>query len=148
MLTAVQAVLPADIAVFAAAVADWRVTKPHPGKIKKQPGGEAPTLTLEPNPDILATVAAPSPTRPRLVIGFAAETDDVIAHAAAKRLRKRCDWLVANDVSPAGGVMGGAENEIHLITAAGVEHWPRLPKEAVAERLAARIADEFTGASL
>ncbi|MCB8878820.1 bifunctional phosphopantothenoylcysteine decarboxylase/phosphopantothenate--cysteine ligase CoaBC [Acidisoma cellulosilytica] len=145
MLSAVQVALPADIAVLAAAVADWRVAEPQVGKIKKQPGAEVPALRLIPNPDILATLSQPGPARPRLVIGFAAETDDVIAHAIAKRLRKGCDWLIANDVSPASGVMGGAENEVHLITAAGVEDWPRLPKDAVAARLAARILQELTG---
>ncbi|WP_406566018.1 bifunctional phosphopantothenoylcysteine decarboxylase/phosphopantothenate--cysteine ligase CoaBC [Acidisoma silvae] len=145
MLAAVRAALPADIAVLAAAVADWRVAEPATGKIKKQPGAEMPALTFVTNPDILATISEPGPLRPRLVVGFAAETDDVIAHATAKRLRKGCDWLVANDVSPASGVMGGTENEIHLISAAGIEDWPRLPKDAVAARLAARIAQELTG---
>jgi phosphopantothenoylcysteine decarboxylase/phosphopantothenate--cysteine ligase len=145
MLAAVQVALPADIAVFAAAVADWRVAEPSATKIKKRVGADAPDLALLPNPDILATIAAPSPARPRLVVGFAAETNDLMANATAKRLRKGCDWLVANDVSPALGVMGGADNEIHLITAAGIEDWPRLPKEAVAERLAARIARELIG---
>lgn len=147
MLAACIAALPADIAVFAAAVADWRVAEPQETKLKKVAGAAVPSLTLVPNPDILATVAASGERRPRLVVGFAAETDHVIEHAVAKRLRKGCDWLVANDVSAASGVMGGAENEVHLITASGVEDWPRLPKELVAARLADRIAQELNGAS-
>ncbi|GAB0117319.1 bifunctional phosphopantothenoylcysteine decarboxylase/phosphopantothenate--cysteine ligase CoaBC [Acidisoma sp. 7E03] len=145
MLAACEAALPADIAVFAAAVADWRVAAPAGIKLKKAPGAEVPSLALVANPDILATIAQRTERRPRLVIGFAAETNDVVAHAIAKRARKGCDWLVANDVSEASGIMGGAENEIHLVTAAGVEDWPRLPKEAVADRLAARIAAELAG---
>ncbi len=140
MLDACQAALPADIAVCAAAVADWRVAHAAHGKIKKQPGRAAPMLELVPNPDILATLSAAGPDRPRLVIGFAAETDDLLDNAAAKRARKGCDWIVANDVSPETGIMGGTENVVHLVTAAGTEHWPRLSKLAVAERLAERIA--------
>jgi phosphopantothenoylcysteine decarboxylase/phosphopantothenate--cysteine ligase len=140
MLAACRAALPADAAVCVAAVADWRVALPRLGKIKKRVGAEAPSLDLIPNPDILAALSAPGTARPRLVVGFAAETDDLMTHAAEKRRRKGCDWLVANDVSEAGGAMGGLENEVHLITADGVEDWPRMPKEAVAERLAARIA--------
>jgi phosphopantothenoylcysteine decarboxylase/phosphopantothenate--cysteine ligase len=140
MLAACQAALPADIAVCAAAVADWRVASAASGKIKKTPGAAPPTLELVPNPDILATLSAPGPARPRLVVGFAAETDDLLANAQAKRLRKGCDWIVANDVSPATGIMGGAENAVHLVTADGVEDWPRLAKDEVARRLAARIA--------
>ncbi len=140
MLAACQAALPADIAVCAAAVADWRVAQAAHGKIKKQPGHAAPSLALVPNPDILATLSAPGPARPRLVVGFAAETDDLLDNAVAKLARKGCDWIVANDVSPETGIMGGSENTIHLVTAAGVEHWPRLAKEAVAEKLAERIA--------
>jgi phosphopantothenoylcysteine decarboxylase/phosphopantothenate--cysteine ligase len=147
MLAACTAALPADIAVFAAAVADWRMASPSTEKIKKAPGAAVPSLSLVPNPDILATLSQPGGHRPRLVVGFAAETDHVVEHAVAKRQRKGCDWLVANDVSAASGVMGGAENEIHLITAVGVEDWPRLPKEAVAARLAGRIAQELNGAS-
>ena len=141
MLAACRAALPVAAAVCVAAVADWRVALPRPGKIKKVAGAAAPALELIPNPDILAALSAPGGTRPRLVVGFAAETDDLIAHASAKRRRKGCDWLVANDVSEAGGAMGGTENEVHLITATGVEDWPRMAKEAVAERLAARIAE-------
>ena len=135
MAAAVDAALPADAAVMVAAVADWRVT-PTVQKIKK--GSRAPTLMLVENPDILATLAR-SPQRPRLLIGFAAETERVIDHATAKRVRKGADWIIANDVS--GDVMGGDANAIHLITASGTETWERMPKEAVAERLAARIAD-------
>jgi phosphopantothenoylcysteine decarboxylase/phosphopantothenate--cysteine ligase len=141
MLAACQAALPADVAVCAAAVADWRVANAAHGKIKKQPGHAAPSLSLVPNPDILATLSAPGPTRPRLVVGFAAETDDLLDNAAAKLARKGCDWIVANDVSPETGIMGGTENVVHLVTAAGTEHWPRLSKDAVAEKLAARVAE-------
>ena len=139
MLAACQAALPADIAVCAAAVADWHVA-PSDHKLKKQPGAPPPTLVLTPNPDILATLSAPGPARPRLVVGFAAETDDLVANAAAKRLRKGCDWIVANDVSPSTGIMSGEANQVHLVTADGTEDWPRLPKTEVATRLAARIA--------
>ena len=104
------------------------------------PGEPPPALALAPNPDILATIAAAGPRRPRLVVGFAAETDDVVANAVAKRARKGCDWIVANDVRAETGMMGGARNTVHLVTAEGVEDWPALPKEEVAARLAARIA--------
>ncbi len=140
MLAACQAALPADAAVFAAAVADWRVANTSEGKIKKQQGVAAPTFELVSNPDILATIAAAGPARPRLVVGFAAETDDLMANAQGKLRRKNADWIVANDVSTETGIMGGVENEIHLITAAGVEDWPRMEKREVARRLAARIA--------
>jgi phosphopantothenoylcysteine decarboxylase/phosphopantothenate--cysteine ligase len=140
MLEACQSALPADIAVCAAAVADWRVASAASGKIKKVPGAAPPALELVPNPDILATLSAPGASRPALVIGFAAETDDLLANAQAKRQRKGCDWIVANDVSPASGIMGGTENAVHLITADGVEDWPRLAKDEVARRLASRIA--------
>ncbi len=140
MLAACQAALPADIAVCAAAVADWHV-QPAEHKLKKKPGAAPPSLILLPNPDILATLSAPGPARPRLVVGFAAETEDVAANAAAKRLRKGCDWIVANDVRPATGIMAGEANQVHLVTAAGAEDWPMLPKTEVAARLAARIAD-------
>jgi phosphopantothenoylcysteine decarboxylase/phosphopantothenate--cysteine ligase len=141
MLAACRAALPVDVAVCAAAVADWRVANASGGKIKKRPGAAAPTFELVANPDILATLAAAGPQRPRLVVGFAAETDDLMANAQAKLARKGCDWIVANDVSPATGIMGGEENAVHLVTAAGVEDWPRLPKQLVADRIAARIAD-------
>ncbi|WP_048860523.1 bifunctional phosphopantothenoylcysteine decarboxylase/phosphopantothenate--cysteine ligase CoaBC [Acidisphaera rubrifaciens] len=139
MLDAVRRALPADIAVFAAAVADWRVEQASVHKLKKTPGAAPPALVLAPNPDILATIAAGTP-RPRLVVGFAAETDDVEANAAAKRVRKGADWIVANDVSPATGIMGGAENAVSIVSADGIEEWPRLPKDEVARRLARRIA--------
>jgi phosphopantothenoylcysteine decarboxylase/phosphopantothenate--cysteine ligase len=139
MLAATLAALPADAAVMAAAVADWRVDSPAAAKVKKDGTGQPPALHLVENPDVLAIVSR-APNRPRLVIGFAAETDDVIAHAAAKRLKKGCDWIVANDVSPSTGIMGGAENAVTLITEAGAEAWPRLPKTVVAQRLAERIA--------
>jgi phosphopantothenoylcysteine decarboxylase/phosphopantothenate--cysteine ligase len=144
MLAACQAALPADAAICAAAVADWRVENAGDRKLKKGPDGP-PTLTLTPNPDILATLSAPGLARPRLVVGFAAETHDVARHAAEKRLRKGCDWIVANDVRPETGIMGGAENEVTLLTAEGAEPWPRLSKTAVAERLVARLAAALDG---
>jgi phosphopantothenoylcysteine decarboxylase / phosphopantothenate---cysteine ligase len=138
MLTAVESALPADIAVFAAAVADWRPQQARHSKIKKQ--GTPPTIALVENPDILSTIAHRKSGRPRLVIGFAAETDNVIANAKAKLARKGCDWIVANDVSPATGIMGGDSNTVHLVTADGIEDWPRQSKEEVARALIARIA--------
>lgn len=135
MALAVDAALPADAAIMVAAVADWRVESAGQ-KIKKSAGGAAPVLHLVENPDILATVAR-SPQRPRLLIGFAAETENVIANAEAKLTKKDCDWMVANDVS--GDVMGGAENTVHIVTKDGVESWVRMAKEAVAQRLAARV---------
>lgn len=140
MLAAVQAALPADAAVFAAAVADWRVANAAGQKMKKDGSGRAPALEFAENPDILATVSRLPEGRPQLVVGFAAETETVAAHATAKRARKGCDWIVANDVSPATGIMGGTENAVTLITAEGAEDWPRLPKDEVARRLATRIA--------
>jgi phosphopantothenoylcysteine decarboxylase / phosphopantothenate---cysteine ligase len=139
MLAAVEQALPADAAVFAAAVADWRVDGVGVSKIKKD-GGKPPALTLVENPDILATIARRNVERPRLVVGFAAETDRVIEHARQKLARKGCDWIVANDVSPASGVMGGDRNTVHLVTAAGVESWPTQSKDDVARHLVARIA--------
>jgi phosphopantothenoylcysteine decarboxylase / phosphopantothenate---cysteine ligase len=139
MLDAVQSALPADAAIFAAAVADFRPDSAPTQKIKKEPGAAPPQIRLALNPDILATVAAHPTQRPRLVIGFAAETEKVVEHAQQKRARKGCDWIVANDVS--GGVMGGDANTVHLVTAEGVEDWPELPKPDVAARLAARIAE-------
>jgi phosphopantothenoylcysteine decarboxylase / phosphopantothenate---cysteine ligase len=139
MLAAVQAARPADAAVFAAAVADWHVANAGQSKIKKDAAG-LPHLAFAENPDILATVSQMGAGRPPLVVGFAAETDDVIAHATAKRLRKGCDWIVANDVSPATGIMGGTENAVTLITDQGAESWPRMTKDAVAAQLAQRIA--------
>ncbi len=143
MLVACHAALPADIFVAAAAVADWRVESAAGGKIKKKEGAAAPSLSLVPNPDILAAISQSGSRRPKLVVGFAAETDDLLANAAAKLTRKGCDWIVANDVSPATGIMGGDENMIHLVTASGVEDWPRLRKDDVARRLAERIAGAF-----
>lgn len=140
MLAAVLSALPADAAVFAAAVADWRVENASGQKMKKSAGGAPPELNFAENPDILATVSHGAP-RPRLVIGFAAETDDVIANASAKRQRKGCDWIVANDVRPETGIMGGTENAVTLITPAGPESWPRMSKDAVARRLARQIAE-------
>ncbi len=140
MLDAVMAAPAADAAVFAAAVADWHVANAGPSKIKKD-GNGLPELRFAENPDILATVSQLTKGRPKLVVGFAAETDDVIANATAKRLRKGCDWIVANDVSPATGIMGGAENDVTLITADGSEDWPRMGKDEVATRLAQQIAD-------
>ena len=143
MLAACQAALPADVAVCTAAVADWRVAVAAEHKLKKHPGAAAPTLALLPNPDILATLSQPGPARPQLVVGFAAETDDVAANAAVKRVRKGCDWIVANDVRPATGIMGGDANQVRLVTAAGAEDWPMLPKDEVARRLAARIGESL-----
>jgi phosphopantothenoylcysteine decarboxylase/phosphopantothenate--cysteine ligase len=139
MAEAVEATLPVDAAVMVAAVADWRV-EGAAQKIKK--GADTPVLKLVENPDILATLAR-SPQRPRLLIGFAAETEQVIAHATAKRQRKNVDWIVANDVS--GDVMGGSANTVHVITETGTESWERMPKDVVAERLAARIAAALVG---
>ncbi|NYZ12952.1 bifunctional phosphopantothenoylcysteine decarboxylase/phosphopantothenate--cysteine ligase CoaBC [Azospirillum sp. RWY-5-1] len=140
MLAACEASLPVDVAVFNAAVADWRVAGEADQKMKKD-GGGPPTLSLVENPDILATVARAGALRPALVIGFAAETRDVVAYAQAKRARKGCDWIVANDVSPATGTFGGAENTVHLIMGDKVEDWPRMGKDGVAARLADRIAE-------
>ena len=140
MLEAVQAAGDADAAVFAAAVADWHVANAGNSKIKKD-GSGLPKLDFAENPDILATVSQMTKGRPKLVVGFAAETDDVIANATAKRLRKQCDWIVANDVSPETGIMGGSENAVTLISADGAESWPRMAKDAVAATLAARIAE-------
>ena len=140
MRTAVMEALPADAAIFAAAVADWRVIGASDSKIKKTKG-RLPTLSFEENPDILAEVSQLAKDRPRLVVGFAAETDDVIANASAKRTRKGCDWIVANDVSPETGIMGGSENAVTLISDTGADAWPRMGKDAVARQLASRVAD-------
>ncbi len=149
MLAAVRGALPAQAAVFAAAVADWKVASSAGSKIKKQPGAAPPALEMAENPDILATVAQmPAGQRPALVIGFAAETDDVVANATAKRQRKGCDWIVANDVSPETGIMGGTENAVTLITADGTEPWPRASKADVAAKLAGRIADALNRESM
>jgi len=139
MLVACEAALPVNVAVMAAAVADWRVETAGPHKLKKD-GGGPPVLHLAENPDILASIAQRGNDRPALVIGFAAETDDVIENARAKRLRKRCDWILANDVSPGTGTFGGDRNTIHLVDGEGIEDWPVMTKREVAQRLAERIA--------
>jgi phosphopantothenoylcysteine decarboxylase/phosphopantothenate--cysteine ligase len=146
MLEEVLDSLPVDVGVFAAAVGDWRAATPLSQKMKKGAGG-APELRLVENPDILATVARHATLRPRLVVGFAAETENVVGNAADKRRRKGCDWIVANDVSPATGIMGGDRNEVRLVTEGGVEDWPAEGKSAVARRLAVRIADALGEAS-
>ena len=139
MLEAVENALPVDVAVFAAAVADWRVEQASSSKIKKQEG-RPQQLGLIENPDILATIAHRKTGRPALVIGFAAETDDVVANAKAKLRRKGCDWILANDVSPETGIMGGDSNTVHLVSAAGVESWPPQSKDDVASSLIRRVA--------
>ncbi len=144
MLAAVQASLPADCAIFAAAVADWRVATESDAKIKKDGRNAAPRLELVENPDILRTIAhEPLQRRPPLVIGFAAETENVVAYAQRKRKSKGCDWIVANDVSPETGIMGGDRNTVHLVTADGVEDWPEMDKSEVAEALVARAAEHL-----
>lgn len=140
MQAAVEAALPFDAGVFAAAVADWRVATESSSKIKKK-NGKMPVLEFAENPDILAQVSQLKDGRPALIVGFAAETDDVIANATAKRRRKGCDWIVANDVSPETGIMGGNENDVVLISADGSEDWPRMGKNEVAERLALKMAE-------
>jgi phosphopantothenoylcysteine decarboxylase/phosphopantothenate--cysteine ligase len=141
MMKACEAALPVEIAVCAAAVADWRVEAAAAQKLKKN--GAAPTLRLTENPDILKNLSQPGNRRPRLVVGFAAETENLIASAQKKRAAKGCDWIVANDVSPATGTFGGDANTVHVVDAGGVEDWPLLSKREVAERLAARIAQFF-----
>ncbi len=146
MAGAATAALPADVAVCAAAVADWRPVDVAPAKLKKTDDAGPPLVALTANPDVLRALAAPGPRRPRLVIGFAAETEDIEAHARAKLERKGCDWLLANDVSPATGTFGGAHNTVTLITRDGVaEPWPAMDKEAVATRLVERIAAVLGG---
>ncbi|WP_050929089.1 bifunctional phosphopantothenoylcysteine decarboxylase/phosphopantothenate--cysteine ligase CoaBC [Aestuariivita boseongensis] len=144
MADAVQAALPVDAGVFAAAVADWRVAQASDRKLKKSKDG-LPVLEFAENPDILAGVSQMKKSRPGLVVGFAAETNDVEAHAIAKRKRKGCDWIVANDVSPGTGIMGGSENAVILISEDGAEAWPRMGKDAVARQLADRIAAALNG---
>ncbi|MEW6257155.1 MAG: bifunctional phosphopantothenoylcysteine decarboxylase/phosphopantothenate--cysteine ligase CoaBC [Pseudomonadota bacterium] len=144
MFAAVEAALPVDAAIFAAAVADWRVASAAEQKIKKTGTGK-PDLDLVENPDILASIARHHTLRPRLVVGFAAETEHVVEHARAKRARKGCDWIVANDVSPATGIMGGDVNTVHLVRADGVEDWPSATKIEVARRLVARVAGSLAG---
>jgi phosphopantothenoylcysteine decarboxylase/phosphopantothenate--cysteine ligase len=146
MLAAVESALPADIAICAAAVADWRTDNAPDQKIKKQAGADTPTLSMVENPDILATLSKAGNKRPPLVVGFAAETNDVIANATDKRARKGCDWMVANDVSPATGTFSGDSNTVHFIDEAGTEDWPKLSKSDVAARLVDRIARHFEAA--
>jgi phosphopantothenoylcysteine decarboxylase/phosphopantothenate--cysteine ligase len=145
MLAACERALPVDIAVCAAAVADWRVADPPKSKIKKQAGAAAPRLDLVENPDILATLSKRAKARPALVVGFAAETGDVVKLAAEKRRRKGCDWILANDVSLGTSTFGGANNQVHLITGSANEDWPEMSKSEVAKRLALRIAQHFAG---
>jgi len=143
MLAACEAAMPVDIAVFAAAVADWRVEEAM-GKIKKThkvEGRSNPVFSLIENPDILATIAQREKQRPELVIGFAAETENVVANAQQKLARKGCDWIIANDVSSTGAVMGADTNQVHIITGDDTQDWPRMTKAEVASRLVARIAD-------
>ena len=143
MLAAVNEALPADLAIFAAAVADWRVVSAAEQKIKKAKGGNPPALALAENADILKTIAKPGPRRPALVIGFAAETEAVIEHAQKKRKDKGADWIVANDVSPQTGTFGGDRNTVHLVTAEGVTSWAPQSKDAVARLLVQQAADWF-----
>ncbi|MEJ2118013.1 MAG: phosphopantothenoylcysteine decarboxylase, partial [Alphaproteobacteria bacterium] len=139
--------LPADAAIFAAAVADWRSDATQGKKIKKTSKNRPPALTLIENPDVLATIAKRTRDRPSLVVGFAAETESVLTHAKQKLTAKGCDWIVANDVTAEKGVMGGNNNQVHLVTAKGVEAWPWMHKETVAEALMRRIAEHFSGAA-
>jgi phosphopantothenoylcysteine decarboxylase/phosphopantothenate--cysteine ligase len=158
MLAAVEQAMPADCAIFAAAVADWRVAEPQREKIKKavtksatkstnKSGAKTPALALIENPDILATIAQRKTARPRLVIGFAAETENLVANAQDKLARKGCDWILANDVSPATGTFGSDRNSVHLVTTTGVESWPPQSKDEVARALITRIATALVGAS-
>ncbi|NQU71710.1 MAG: bifunctional phosphopantothenoylcysteine decarboxylase/phosphopantothenate--cysteine ligase CoaBC, partial [Rhodospirillales bacterium] len=142
MLEACRNALPAHVAVCAAAVSDWRPDAPSDNKIKKN-GGGVPALTLMENPDILASLAKTDNARPALVIGFAAETENVAANATAKRLKKGCDWILANDVSTGSGTFGGDENQIHFVTETNSEDWPRMSKEDVAGRLVDQVARHF-----
>jgi phosphopantothenoylcysteine decarboxylase/phosphopantothenate--cysteine ligase len=144
MMAACESALPVDVAVFTAAVADWRPAVAANSKIKKQSGAPPPTLALERNPDILATISQGA-KRPSLVIGFAAETEDVIANATTKLAKKHCDWIVANDVSAASGVMGGDRNTVHLVRTGTTESWPELDKSEVGRRLVMRIAETLKG---
>lgn len=141
MLDAVETALPADVAIMVAAVADWRVSEPADAKLKKDGSGAPPALAFVENPDILATIGHRETGRPRLVVGFAAETGDLVRYGQDKLKRKRADWIVANDVSPEGGAMGGNDNEVVLITREGTETWPRMSKAEVADRLVARMAE-------
>ncbi|MDX1711341.1 MAG: bifunctional phosphopantothenoylcysteine decarboxylase/phosphopantothenate--cysteine ligase CoaBC, partial [Rhodovibrionaceae bacterium] len=145
MLEACQTALPVDVAVCAAAVSDWRAESEAPQKMKRD-GAAQRSVDLAANPDILATLSQAGNSRPRLVVGFAAETERVVEHAEEKRARKGCDWIVANDVSAPTGTFGGADNTVHVIDAGGVESWPRMSKQQVAERLAGRIAERLGAA--
>jgi phosphopantothenoylcysteine decarboxylase/phosphopantothenate--cysteine ligase len=145
MLQAVEKALPADIGIFAAAVADWRVANAGEQKIKKKDGA-LPNLSLTENPDILATISHRTESRPPLMVGFAAETEHVIEHAKQKLAKKGCDLIVANDVSTAGGVMGGDSNTVHLVTASDVETWPTLSKTDVAKKLIGHLSAMAEGA--
>lgn len=144
MLNACMSALPADVAVCAAAVADWRVANEAGQKLKKNGSGELPALQFAENPDILASFGNADGKRPELVVGFAAETENVIDHARAKLKKKGCDWILANDVSPTTGTFGGDANTVHVISADGVEDWPTMSKDEVAEQLAARISNHFS----
>jgi phosphopantothenoylcysteine decarboxylase/phosphopantothenate--cysteine ligase len=146
MLEACLAALPVEVAVCAAAVADWRPAETAPSKLKKT-GGAPPKLSLIANPDILRTLADAGNRRPRLLIGFAAETRDLIQNAIEKRKKKGCDWILANDVAPGTGTFGGTENRVHLVSEAGVEDWEPASKRAIADRLAQRIADHLKPAA-
>ncbi len=146
MLQAVLAALPADIAICAAAVADWRAADEADHKLKKQPGTSEAQVKLALNPDILATLSGLGAKRPRLVIGFAAETENLIDNAKTKLKSKGADWIVANDVWPGTGAMGGDETEIHLVTPSGVEDWPRMSKDETARRLLARAGEALLAA--
>jgi phosphopantothenoylcysteine decarboxylase/phosphopantothenate--cysteine ligase len=145
MLAAVESALPAEIGIFAAAVADWRTASQHGSKLKKAGSAGAPSLALTENPDILKTVASRESLRPALLIGFAAETDNVVAYARDKLKAKGCDWIVANDVSAETGVMGGDNNQVTLVTQAGEESWPAMTKEGVASELMKRAATLWQG---
>jgi phosphopantothenoylcysteine decarboxylase/phosphopantothenate--cysteine ligase len=147
MLAACEAALPFEIAVCAAAVADWRPAEPRDSKLKKRASGEPPPIALLENPDILKSLSQNGNRRPQLVIGFAAETNDLIANAQAKLASKGCDWIVANDVNAESGIVGGAENAVTLVSRAGVEPWPRARKSDVAARLVEKIAAHFKGAA-
>src|SRR5205085_4123085 len=146
MLAVVEAALPVDVGIFAAAVADWRTAGDVVQKLKKDASGP-PKLELVENPDILALISKLKLKRPKLVIGFAAETEKVIEHATTKLGRKGSDWIVANDVSAEGGAMGGDDNAVHLVTKAGVESWPKQSKDGVAKQLVARVAEAIGGKS-
>jgi phosphopantothenoylcysteine decarboxylase/phosphopantothenate--cysteine ligase len=143
MLAACEAALPVDVAVFAAAVADWRVARTANQKIKKDESGRAPTLELAANPDILKTMSQSGPKRPKLVVGFAAETENLLENAQKKRRAKGCDWILANDVSAETGVFGGDRNTVHLIAEDRVEDWPTLTKAELADRLGQSVARHF-----